>query len=72
MPEGLVDSQPAGPIGKRRSGRERPRLPRDAVPTARGSGDTPRPDGPVAIADLFLPSVYADKVQAWFRAADAA
>eukprot|EP00965_Chrysotila_dentata_P138689 4587526-Pleurochrysis_carterae.AAC.1 len=59
MPEGLVDSQPAEPPGKKRGGRERPRLPRDAQPTARD--DTPRPTGPIAIADLYLPGVYADK-----------
>eukprot|EP00965_Chrysotila_dentata_P069112 2283980-Pleurochrysis_carterae.AAC.1 len=73
MPEGLADSQPAQPPSKRRGGRARPALPRDsAPPQAQGEADTPRPDGAVAIADIFLPGVYADKVLAWFRAADAA
>eukprot|EP00965_Chrysotila_dentata_P030270 1007166-Pleurochrysis_carterae.AAC.2 len=64
MPEGLVDSQPTGPPGKKRGGRERPQLPRDAGPTMQGTYDAPRPVLPIAIADLFMPGIYADKLQA--------
>eukprot|EP00965_Chrysotila_dentata_P190914 6174196-Pleurochrysis_carterae.AAC.1 len=73
MPEGLAESQPAQPPGKRRGERGRPGLPRDSgPPRVQGEVDTPRPAGAVAIADLFLTGVYDDKVQTWFRTADAA
>eukprot|EP00965_Chrysotila_dentata_P091144 3009273-Pleurochrysis_carterae.AAC.2 len=73
MPEGLADSQPTQLPGRRRRERGRPGLPRDsASQRARDAKDTARPGGAIAIEDLFLPGVYADKVQAWFRTADAA
>eukprot|EP00965_Chrysotila_dentata_P082146 2711068-Pleurochrysis_carterae.AAC.1 len=80
MPEGLANSQPTGPPNKRRGGRERPGLPRDAgdspawggASSAQGGADAARPGGAIAIADLFRPGIYAGKVEAWFREADAA
>eukprot|EP00965_Chrysotila_dentata_P134607 4452431-Pleurochrysis_carterae.AAC.1 len=72
MPEGLADPRQAGVAAGRRGRRERPALPRDTDRRPPQDADAPRPSGPISIADLFLPGVYAGKVLAWFAAADVA
>eukprot|EP00965_Chrysotila_dentata_P187398 6172105-Pleurochrysis_carterae.AAC.1 len=79
MPDGLLELQPAEPPRKSKRAKRRRALPGAGdgpTDTSRGAGGdgnaAERPPGPIAIADLFLPGVYADKVQSWLAAADAA
>eukprot|EP00965_Chrysotila_dentata_P130531 4315556-Pleurochrysis_carterae.AAC.1 len=79
MPSGLLETQSAEPpTARRRRGHERSALPRSRSPRGaaetrgREAGDYARPEGPVPIEALFLPGIYASRVQAWLAAADAA
>eukprot|EP00965_Chrysotila_dentata_P063847 2115889-Pleurochrysis_carterae.AAC.2 len=73
LPGDLRAPQPRLPTGKRRRERKRKRLPRgDKGGDTAQAGAADAPPGPIRIAQLFADGVYESKVQAWFRAADAA
>ena len=58
-----------GSLRRSQAGRAEPSV--ASVETAAASAST-RPEGHIAIADLFLPGVYEEKVGGFFREADAA
>eukprot|EP00965_Chrysotila_dentata_P158619 5239137-Pleurochrysis_carterae.AAC.5 len=78
LPGDLREPQPRKPQGKRRRNRKRKALPREGrrldarQATAGPMTRVVRPEGDIAIEQLFLASVYEVKVQAWFQTADAA
>eukprot|EP00965_Chrysotila_dentata_P117330 3878122-Pleurochrysis_carterae.AAC.1 len=87
LPSGLRAPQPAARPGRRTdAGGRRKRLPRATTGGAAGEADAAggaddrqgdarrggRPQGPIAIADLFAPGIYEGRVQTWLAAADAA
>eukprot|EP00965_Chrysotila_dentata_P047125 1564084-Pleurochrysis_carterae.AAC.1 len=75
MPGDLRTPQPTAPSGKRRRAKARKPLPQPAP--ASNPAPTAGPAAPsegtgIPIEALFLPGVYAARVQAWFAMADAA
>eukprot|EP00965_Chrysotila_dentata_P149879 4949407-Pleurochrysis_carterae.AAC.1 len=73
FPGDLRAPQPAVAQGKRKRERSRKPLPRHrGHGTDSAAADEVRPEGDIPIHDLYLPGVYAGRVEAWFAAADAA
>eukprot|EP00965_Chrysotila_dentata_P013159 434026-Pleurochrysis_carterae.AAC.1 len=75
MPGDLRTPQPTAPSGKRRRAKARKPLPRPSPapgPAPRAAPAAPVQGAEIPIEALFLPGVYAERVQTWFARADAA